>query len=93
MRSFKVFDNGGKTADRYSLVYLCAFENGVYFARGCSDHPSHPQGIGMSFECAPEFLEYLEAFETLLTDEQTPPDVLSLAQDETEEFKRIYHAG
>lgn len=39
-----VFDNGGKTADRYTLILP---DGDVY---GCSENPYHPQGIG-TFNC------------------------------------------
>ena len=45
------YDNGGKTADRYTVVYLeTAFEarrGGTYYeCVGMSENPFHPQGFG-----------------------------------------------
>ena len=45
-RWFRAYDNGGATADRYT--YLLTGKRGQGFYRGCSDHPYHPQGFGIS---------------------------------------------
>lgn len=47
----RIYDNGGKTLDRYTVVYLYDIERGVgrntlYGARGMCSNPMHPQGIG-----------------------------------------------
>ncbi len=48
LRHVRCYDNGGKTADRYTAVYMDVDEGrGLYGARGMSEHPSHPQGVGM----------------------------------------------
>jgi hypothetical protein len=45
----RCFDNGGKTADRYTVVYMNEPEGDKRFAcRGMNAEPFHPQGIGMS---------------------------------------------
>lgn len=44
----RLYDNGGKTADRYTAVYLDHVERGgMYGCRGMSSDPFHPQGVGM----------------------------------------------
>lgn len=46
----RCYDNGGKTCDRYSALYLdepAGPANSV-FCRGMSEHPSHPQGFGQT---------------------------------------------
>lgn len=54
MKNVKVYDNGGKTYDRYTAVYLDHPESsGLYGARGMSKHPFHPQGFGMHCSAAP----------------------------------------
>lgn len=46
-----IYDNGGKTADRYTVYYniVESIRNGnnLYACLGMSEHPFHPQGIGM----------------------------------------------
>jgi len=46
--NIKVYDNGGETFDRYTVVYLdcpAHYEDG-YEAVGMSIDPTHPQGYG-----------------------------------------------
>lgn len=45
-----IFDNGGKTFDRYTVFYAPAWEyERQWFVgyRGMSEHPSSPQGFGI----------------------------------------------
>lgn len=43
----KIYDNGGATADRYTVVYFQDHQEGrLYGSRGMSENPTHPQGIG-----------------------------------------------
>jgi len=48
-RHIRCYDNGGKTADRYTIVFSGNFSgrNGQCHYLGCCDNPYHPQGIGM----------------------------------------------
>jgi hypothetical protein len=48
------YDNGGKTCDRYTVVYLSFPEGhrGLYSARAMNERPFHPQGFGQSTSCA-----------------------------------------
>jgi hypothetical protein len=43
-----IYDDGGKTFDRYTAVYLDEPERlpGTYECVGMSEHPFHPQGFG-----------------------------------------------
>lgn len=42
-----IYDNGGKTFDRFSVIFKNERErNGLYGCRGMSEHPFHPQGFG-----------------------------------------------
>jgi len=44
---FRIYDNGGKTLDRYTVVYMFEVERpGLYGARGMCSHPTSPQGFG-----------------------------------------------
>lgn len=53
-RKVRLYDNGGKSADRYTAVYMFEPErSGLYAARGMNAHPFHPQGIGMSCAAMP----------------------------------------
>ena len=45
-RWFRAYDNGGSSVDRYTYVLTGVRGHGFY--RGCSEHPSHPQGFGVS---------------------------------------------
>ena len=45
--SLKVYDNGGKTFDRYTVLRTDWREkNGCCMSFGMSEHPFHPQGFG-----------------------------------------------
>jgi hypothetical protein len=52
-----VYDNGGKTADRYTALYGAPLWVPEYYrigrlpCRGMSADPYHPQGVGMFGEC------------------------------------------
>lgn len=47
MKQIRVYDNGGKSFDRYTVVYMFEPESrGCYGARGMSKHPFSPQGFG-----------------------------------------------
>lgn len=47
----RIYDNGGKTADRYTVYFLAAqwspHSGRFYGYYCCSDNPFHPQGVGM----------------------------------------------
>ncbi len=48
LRHVRIYDNGGKTFDRYTAVYMNVPEGpGLYACRGMSAHPNHPQGFGL----------------------------------------------
>lgn len=51
----RAYDNGGKTCDRYTVVYMddsCTVRGKVMYDSFCmSEHPFHPQGIGMHGDC------------------------------------------
>ena len=53
-RWIRVYDNGGKTADRYTVIFS---HSQSFYTRGwtpllyMSASPFHPQGIGMHGEC------------------------------------------
>jgi hypothetical protein len=45
--NIRCYDNGGKTFDRYTVIYMDERErDGTYGARGMSANPFHPQGFG-----------------------------------------------
>jgi hypothetical protein len=53
-RQVRIYDNGGKTFDRYTAVYMAERErNGLYGARGMSESPFHPQGFGQCCTATP----------------------------------------
>lgn len=51
----RAYDNGGKTIDRYTAVFLDFPDHrpGTYFALGMSDQPFHPLGVGCSTSAMP----------------------------------------
>lgn len=52
-RYIRCYDNGGKTADRYTVVYTGKYRNkakGSYEYVGMSAAPFHPMGIGQHGE-------------------------------------------
>jgi hypothetical protein len=50
---YSLYDNGGKTCDRYTMVYLDSKDQktGMYDCFGMSDRPTHPQGVGQHSQC------------------------------------------
>lgn len=53
-RYIRCYDNGGKTADRYTIVFTRRGGSCLYL--GCNAEPFHPQGIGMHGE-APTMID------------------------------------
>jgi hypothetical protein len=52
--NIRVYDNGGKTVDRYTVVYMDAPErNGLYEAVAMDAQPFHPQGFGQHTSASP----------------------------------------
>ncbi len=46
-RYVRCYDNGGTTADRYTVVFTRKRVGGQFMYLGMSPYPTHPQGIGM----------------------------------------------
>lgn len=47
LENVRIYDNGGKTIDRFTAVYMFEIERpGIYGARGMCSHPFSPQGFG-----------------------------------------------
>ena len=51
----RVYDNGGKTCDRYTVVYMAEREHSAntFSAVGMSETPFHPQGFGQHCTAMP----------------------------------------
>jgi hypothetical protein len=50
-KCIRAYDNGGETADRYTVVYTGRYRgNGNFQCVGMSASPFHPQGVGMHGE-------------------------------------------
>jgi hypothetical protein len=48
-KHIRCYDNGGKTCDRYTVVYMKEpRSNGLFNARAMNHQPFHPQGFGQS---------------------------------------------
>jgi hypothetical protein len=49
-RKVRIYDNGGETADRYTVVFTGRYRDktmGEFWSLGMSGAPFHPQGVGM----------------------------------------------
>lgn len=46
--NIRCYDNGGKTMDRYTVIYMDQpeYKHKTYACVGMSEHPFHPQGFG-----------------------------------------------
>lgn len=54
MNNLRIYDNGGKTFDRFTVVFMDRPErNGLYEALAMSEGCYHPQGIGMHTSAMP----------------------------------------
>ena len=53
--NIRCYDNGGKTIDRYTVVYMDRPEReaGLYVAIGASEFPFHPLGFGQHCTAMP----------------------------------------
>jgi len=52
--NMRIYDNGGKTFDRYTVVFMDNEESkGLYYAVGMSAHPFAPGGFGQHTSAAP----------------------------------------
>ena len=48
MKNLRIYDNGGKSFDRYTVVFLNRPEyGGMFECLAMSENPFHPQGFGM----------------------------------------------
>lgn len=50
MNVLKIYDNGGQTFDRYTVVTNVS-HNGLYECLGLSEHPNSPQGFSQWGNC------------------------------------------
>jgi len=92
-KCFMLFDNGGRTADRYTLIAkkpLTALGSGVwrplYVYAGFDESPSSPQGIGTTGELNEAMFDSHEregfvAFGQLVDLDVLPPRALQFAND------------
>ena len=80
MKNVRIYDNGGKTCDRYTAVYMnCPTDhNRAYFdARAMDARPFHPQGFGQfTIACPGKHLGKRIKFEEL------PEDCQKLIQED-----------
>lgn len=71
LKKVKIYDNGGKTWDRYTAVYLDEPQNSfnIFAARAMSSKPFSPQGFGQYCTATPgRHLGKLVKFEDLPQD-------------------------
>lgn len=49
-----IYDNGGRSADRYTVIFKdCPEGRGLFACLGMNSEPFHPQGIGMNATAMP----------------------------------------
>ena len=78
MKNIRIYDNGGKTFDRFTAVYMAHPErDGSFLARGMSEHPFHPQGLGQFCSAMPG-----RHLGKRITFEQLPKDCRALIASE-----------
>jgi hypothetical protein len=87
-----IFDNGGKTFDRYTVVYNYPDQDGrdIWLPyRGMSEHPTSPDGFGISDEFTRwELASYRDAYRrTRIRWDELPPDVQRVARDDCRMFE------
>ncbi len=77
----RIYDNGGKTFDRYTVVFMDQPEcrPGMFAALGMSENPFHPQGFGQHCQAMPG--RHLGKRITL---DQLPEDCRKLVKQELE---------
>lgn len=56
-RYIRIYDNGGETLDRYTVLFTKKRVDGEFIGLGMSENPAHPQGFGQHFTSA-EILDY-----------------------------------
>jgi hypothetical protein len=87
-----LYDNGGKSADRYSVLYTVTHidARGVtwLFGRGMNSCPNHPQGIGMSFERPAHELAAWRHREKKTKWTALPKEVRAAILDDCESFRK-----
>ena len=85
MSKIRVFDNGGETYDRYTVVYLATFDCGQYLYVGMSENPFHPLGFGQHGELPASYLHDCPDKEITLSD--LPPDCQTLVEQDLAEIE------
>ena len=54
MKTVRIYDNGGKTADRFTAVFMAQPQGrGLYSGISMSESPFHPQGVGQHCSAMP----------------------------------------
>ncbi len=84
--TLRIFDNGGRTFDRYTILPPrwardCRERNGLWEAIGASEHPYHPQGFGMHVSASPG-----PHLGKRITWPELPPDVQRFARSTWPEY-------
>jgi hypothetical protein len=86
VQRFRVYDNGGETADRYTVTFVNIPESrGTVYALAANAAPYHPQGFGQHVSATPgRHLGALVATSTL------PRDVLRFIASELRAICEAY---
>lgn len=80
--NIKVYDNGGKSIDRYTVVFLDQPElkKGIYAALAMNAHPFDPQGFGQHTTAMVG-----RHLGKKITFEELPPDCQKLVRQDLED--------
>lgn len=82
MLPIAIFDNGGATVDRYTLLFVESDDSEKFHCWGSSEHPFHPQGFGQycgEFDSREEAEDFVTNFpDEMITPLDLPEDVYRL---------------
>jgi len=87
----RVFDNGGKTFDRYTVVYTHSQSfglKGYTVGVGMSENPFHPQGFGQHFEYKSQDYNGKSGGKKI-TFQELPADCQKLVLSDYQEFWKL----
>lgn len=85
----KIFDNGGKSFDRYTVVYpKQQHPQGAYYPYiAMSEHPTHPQGFGQHGELQPPGKAGFGHLGKRISFAELPPDCQKLVKAELKDYE------
>jgi hypothetical protein len=91
-RQIKIFDNGGRSFDRYTVIYPkqkyeLPYHKGAYYPYiAMSEHPMHPQGFGQHGELQPPGRYGFKCLGKRITFDDLPEDCQKVVMRELSDF-------